>query len=93
MTPPLDARHSARCGRSSIFREQGDKSLPARAVWQGGTHALRGAGVCGGRCHVLWAQLPGEQAWWVPAGASQGICRIWGGVGRGERISGGEQVC
>lgn len=47
MTPPLGAGHNARCGRSSIFPEQGDRSHPALAVWQGGGHALPGAGMCG----------------------------------------------
>lgn len=28
MTPPLDSRQSARCGRSSLFPEQGDRSPP-----------------------------------------------------------------
>lgn len=56
MTPPLDSRQSARCGRSSMFLEQGDRSPPTLAVWQGGTHASGGARVCGGRCHLPWAQ-------------------------------------
>lgn len=82
MTPPLDSRQSARCGRSSMFPEQGDRSHPTLAVWQGGTHASGGAGVCGGRCHLPWA----------PGTSSRRTWTIWDEVEkRGEDLS-GEQV-
>lgn len=55
MTPPLDAWHGARCGRSSIFRERGggDRSLPtqsgreAHTPWEGLRRMGEGATCCG----------------------------------------------
>lgn len=62
MTPPLDSGQSARCGRSSMFLEQGTgPTLPCRLA---GRHALvRGPCMCicvcggaGAAMPVLWAQ-------------------------------------
>lgn len=84
MTPPLDSRQSARCGRSSMFPEQGDRSHPSFTVWQGGTHASGGAGVCVGRYHLPWAQRSREQACCEPGNSFRRTWRIWDEVKRGE---------
>lgn len=60
MTPPLDSRQSARCGRSSMFLEQGDRSHPTLAVWQGGTHSSGAARVGGGEGQVPQCQCCGH---------------------------------
>jgi hypothetical protein len=60
MTPSQGSWHSARCGRSPIFREQGTgPSLPAQSGRKTG-HALRGTGYVG-EGTTCWAQYSLEQ--------------------------------
>lgn len=69
MTPPLDAWHGARCGRSSIFRERGGGKTGPCPRSLAGRHTRLGRG-CG-----EWGKVPRA----VGTVTRAGSVGTWGG--------------
>lgn len=93
MTPPLDSRQNARCGRSSLFPEQGDRSPPyPRSLAGRPARIRRGLSVCGKMPPAMGTVIKraGLVGTWE---ILQETRRTWYEVKkRGEHLSGGIRV-